>query len=177
MELVPTDEMLEVMYNGDEESRVTAQKVGAQMLHACQQNGKVVVMMGQATAQWWMSPEMAKRRRAAGRKVYDASSQVASGAGNVIWTSTPVGRICTSLSTNVSAFKAAPFSYTWGFVRRKDPGAAPAPAPDTNARTSGEKLTGGKRPASEPAIANEDDGFGSDFDEDGCMGTMFEDDF
>lgn len=173
VELVPTNEALEVMYNGDEETRVTAKKVGAQVVHACQQNGKVVIMAGQATAQWWMSPEMAKRRRAAGRKVYNASSQVVSGAGNVIWTSTPVGRVCTSVSTNVSAFKSAPLSYTWDFVRRKDSGAASAPSGNTNKRNSDEDFDDDMQHAREPAIADEDDGFGSDFDEDGCMGLMF----
>lgn len=172
-ELIPADEVHEMMYNGDEESRITAQKLKEQVVNAVTENGKVCYMVLQATAQWWRSPEMAKRKRAAGRKVYDVSSQVVSGAGHVILTSTPVGRICESVSANVNAFRAAPFTYTMqGLgVMKKDPGTI-SPLPSAGANGLG-------HPAEEsetgPAIAD-GDGFGSEFDEDASMGLdMFDD--
>lgn len=180
-ELIPADEVHEMMYNGDEESRITAQKFKAQIVHAVTQNGKVCYMVLQATAQWWRSPEMNKRRRAAGRKVYDVSSQVVTGAGQVILTSTPVGRICDSVSANVNAFKAAPFTYAMqGLgVMKKSPGPEQAPTSSTDvSQPKAPKdlvaLGLGEEPGSEPVIAN-DDGFGSEFDEDACLGLdMFD---
>lgn len=172
-ELIPADEVHEMMYNGDEESRITAQKLKDQVVNAVTENGKVCYMVLQATAQWWRSPEMAKRKRAAGRKVYDVSSQVVSGAGHVILTSTPVGRICETVSANVNAFRAAPFTYAMqGLgVMKKDSGAiSPLPSVGANGpRQLGEQSETG------PAIAD-DDGFGSEFDEDASMGLgMFDD--
>lgn len=178
-ELIPADEVHEMMYNGDEESRITAQKLKDQIVHAVTQNGKVCYMVLQATAQWWRSPEMSRRKRAAGRKVYDVSSQVVSGAGHVILTSTPVGRICDSVSANVTAFKAAPFTYAMqGLgVMKGFEAASTLPSTDTSLPKAPTDLMGlglGEGPESGPVIAD-DDGFGSEFDEDACLGLgMFD---
>lgn len=179
-ELIPADEVHEMMYNGDEESRITAQKFKEQIVHAVTQNGKVCYMVLQATAQWWRSPEMNKRKRAAGRKLYDVSSQVVSGAGQVIMTSTPVGRICDSVSANVTAFKAAPLTYTMqglGVMKRTSEGASALPSAGiarSKAPQDSTVLGLGEKPGPGPIIAD-DDGFGSEFDEDACLGLdMFD---
>lgn len=111
----------EQMFNGNEADRITAQKFQSEVIRAFQQNGRVVFMVGQATAQWWLSPEMQKRRRAAGRRMLDIGGAVASGAGNVIMNNTPVGGVVRSVSSNVSAFRDAPFRYTMqglGFMKK-----------------------------------------------------------
>lgn len=147
--MIPAEEV-EAMFNGNEESRITAQKFKDQVVNATVQNGKVVYMVGQATVEWWMSSDMQKRRRAAGRKMLDVGGAVVSGAGSLIMTSTPLGRVCDSVSTNVTAFKAAPFSYTMkGLgVMKKTSGATLA--------NEGIASTGGKHTSFEPAIADED---------------------
>lgn len=179
-ELIPEDEVHEMMYNGDEESLITAQKFKEQIVHAVTQNGKVCYMVLQATAQWWRSPEMNRRRRAAGRKVYDVSSQVVTGAGHVILTSTPVGRICDSVSANVTAFKAAPFTYAMqGLgVMKKSSGAAPTLSSTDVSRPKAPMdlmvISLDEQPVSGPIVAD-DDGFGSDFDEEAGLGLgMFD---
>ncbi|KAF3761866.1 hypothetical protein M406DRAFT_74795 [Cryphonectria parasitica EP155] len=124
--VIPEEEVLEMEYNGDEESRVTAEKLRAQVVQAAIHNGKVVLMVTKATGQWWTSSEMRQRRRAAARMVYNAAGQVLSGAGHVIMTSTPLGGFCNSVSTNVTRFKAAPFSYAMtGLGLRKSDDATP----------------------------------------------------
>lgn len=176
--MIPAEEV-EAMFNGNEESRITAQKFKEQVVNATMQNGKVVYMVGQATVEWWLSPEMQKRRRAAGRKLLDVGGAVVSGAGSVIMSSTPLGRVCDSVSTNVTAFRAAPLSYTMqglGIVKRT-PGAAAATLPPatTSDRGLGSDLMaspGGKHMNFEPAIAD-DDALGEDWeDEDEFGGAM-----
>lgn len=103
---------VQAMFNGNEADRVTAQKFQSEVLKTIKQNGKVVYMVGQATAQWWLSSEMQKRRRAAGRRMLDIGGAVASSAGNVIMNNTPIGGVVTTVSDNVTAFRAAPFRYT-----------------------------------------------------------------
>lgn len=103
---------VQAMFNGNEADRVTAQKFQSEVLKTIKQNGKVVYMVGQATAQWWLSSEMQKRRRAAARRMLDIGGAVASSAGNVIMNNTPIGGVVTTVSDNVTAFRAAPFRYT-----------------------------------------------------------------
>ncbi|KKY35585.1 hypothetical protein UCDDA912_g04366 [Diaporthe ampelina] len=123
---------VQAMFNGNEADRVTAQKFQSEVLKTIKQNGKVVYMVGQATAQWWLSSEMQKRRRAAGRRMLDIGGAVASSAGNVIMNNTPIGGVVTSVSDNVTAFRAAPFRYTMqglGIMKRdKSAAAALSPA-------------------------------------------------
>lgn len=174
---IPADEVLDIMYNGDEESQVTAQKIMDQAVHAVHENGRVVYLVGLGAVQWLRSPEMAKRRRAAQRKMLDAGGQVVSGGCHVIMTSTPLGRVCDSVTTNVNAFRAAPFSYTMqglGIMRSKNSGATPAlPSSDIQGPKSPEKpmvVGHGKGSGPEPAIADGDESdFGSDYDEDSCV--------
>lgn len=110
--VIPEEDVLEMMYNGDEESRVTAERLRAQVVQAAIQNGKVLLMVTKATGQWWTGNEMRKRRKAVANSVYNTAGQVLSGAGHVIMTSTPLGGIYDSMSTNISRFRAAPLSYT-----------------------------------------------------------------
>ncbi|PSR77018.1 hypothetical protein BD289DRAFT_161340 [Coniella lustricola] len=110
--VIPEEEVLEMMYNGDEESRVTAERLRAQVVQAAVQNGKVLLMVTKATGQWWTGNEMRQRRRAVASSVYNTAGQVLSGAGHVIMTSTPLGGFYDSMSTNLSLFRAAPLSYT-----------------------------------------------------------------
>lgn len=122
---------VQAMFNGNEADRVTAQKFQSEVLKTIKQNGKVVYMVGQATAQWWLSSEMQKRRRAAGRRMLDIGGAVASSAGNAIMNNTPIGGVVTSVSDNVTAFRAAPFRYTMqGLgIMRKDKSAAAVVSP------------------------------------------------
>lgn len=117
---------VQAMFNGNEADRVTAQKFQSEVLKTIKQNGKVVYMVGQATAQWWLSSEMQKRRRAAARRMLDIGGAVASSAGNVIMNNTPIGGVVTTVSDNVTAFRAAPFRYTMqGLgIMKKDKSAA-----------------------------------------------------
>lgn len=183
--MIPAEEV-EAMFNGNEESRITAQKFKDQVVNATVQNGKVVYMVGQATVEWWMSPDMQKRRRAAGRKLLDVGGAVVSGAGSVIMSSTPFGRVCDSVSTNITAFKAAPFSYTMqGLgIMKKTPGATLPPATtfDDRLENDGFTSTSGKHTSFEPAIADEDalvEDWEDEDDFDGGMGMglgMFNED-
>lgn len=183
--MIPAEEV-EAMFNGNEESRITAQKFKDQVVNATVQNGKVVYMVGQATVEWWMSPDMQKRRRAAGRKLLDVGGAVVSGAGSVIMSSTPLGRVCDSVSTNVTAFKAAPFSYTMqGLgIMKKTAGATLPPATtfDHGLENGGITSPGGKHTSFEPAIADEDalvEGWEDEDDFDGGVGMglgMFNED-
>lgn len=117
---------VQAMFNGNEADRVTAQKFQSEVLKTIKQNGKVVYMVGQATAQWWLSSEMQKRRRAAARRMLDIGGAVASSAGNVIMNNTPIGGVVTTVSDNVTAFRASPFRYTMqGLgIMKKDKSAA-----------------------------------------------------
>ncbi|KAL1867865.1 hypothetical protein Daus18300_006140 [Diaporthe australafricana] len=127
-------EGVEAMFNGNEADRVTAQKFQSEVVKTIMQNGKVVYMVGQATAQWWLSSEMQKRRRAAARQLLDIGGSVVTSAGNVIMNKTPIGGVVTSVSDNVTAFRAAPFRYTMqglGFMK-KDKSAATVLSPTTN---------------------------------------------
>lgn len=124
---------VQAMFNGNEADRVTAQKFQSEVLKTIKQNGKVVYMVGQATAQWWLSSEMQKRRRAAARRMLDIGGAVASSAGNVIMNNTPIGGVVTTVSDNVTAFRAAPFRYTMqGLgIMKKDKSAAAVLSPAT----------------------------------------------
>lgn len=126
-------EGVQAMFNGNEADRVTAQKFQSEVLKTIKQNGKVVYMVGEATAQWWLSSEMRKRRRAAGRRMLDIGGAVASSAGNVIMNNTPIGGVVTAVSDNVTAFRAAPFRYTMqGLgIMKKDKSAAAVLSPTT----------------------------------------------
>lgn len=162
----------EQMFNGNEADRITAQKFQSEVIRAFQQNGRVVFMVGQATAQWWLSPEMQKRRRAAGRRVLDIGGAVASGAGNVIMNNTPVGGVVRSVSSNVSAFRAAPFCYTMqglGIMKRDAAAAMVTTSTITKGTTPDDALTtpnNGRSAISEPAIV-EDNPYDEFDDEDG----------
>lgn len=162
----------EQMFNGNEADRITAQKFQSEVIRAFQQNGRVVFMVGQATAQWWLSPEMQKRRRAAGRRMLDIGGAVASGAGNVIMNSTPVGGVVRSVSSNVSAFRASPLRYTMqGLgIFKKDAAAATIAIPTGPGKpmTLGSPATppDGKSSIPEPTIVA-DDPFDEFDDEDG----------
>lgn len=159
--MIPAEEV-EAMFNGNEESRITAQKFKDQVVNATVQNGKVVYMVGQATLEWWMSPDMQRRRRAAGRKLLDVGGAVVSGAGSVIMSSTPLGRVCDSVSTNVSAFRAAPFSYTMqglGIMKRAPTTVAALPPAATFDDDLDDDLMpspSARRTTHEPVIADED---------------------
>ncbi|ROW01347.1 hypothetical protein VMCG_05880 [Cytospora schulzeri] len=166
----------EQMFNGNEADRITAQKFQSEVVRAFQQNGRVVFMVGQATAQWWLSPEMQKRRRAAGRRMLDIGGAVASGAGNVIMNSTPVGGVVRSVSSNVSAFRAAPFRYTMqGLgIMKKDAAAGTVTTPtSTGVPMSHDGLAtppNGKSAMPEPAIV--EDGPYDEFDDEEGMGMF-----
>lgn len=160
----------ESTFNGDEASLVTAKKLREQAFNAALENGKVVYMAGQATTQWWLSPSMAKRRRAVSKAVIDASVSAFSGAGSVIMTSTPVGRVYQSVSTNVNEFRAAPGRYALeglGIVQRRartsTEQAAPSvegPGATAEALDDYEVVDFAKssaQPAEEPVIAEDDD--------------------
>lgn len=174
--MIPAEEV-EAMFNGNEESRITAQKFKDQVINATMQNGKVVYMVGQATVEWWMSPDMQKRRRAAGRRLLDVGGAVVTGAGSVIMSSTPLGRVCDSVSTGVTAFKAAPFSYTMqslGIVK-SNPGATLPPAATFDRGLGNNQVAspGAKHTSLEPAIADQDaiiDDWEEEDDFDGSMG-------
>lgn len=157
--MIPAEEV-EAMFNGNEESRITAQKFKDQVVNATVQNGKVVYMVGQATVEWWMSSDMQKRRKAAGRKILDVGGAVVSGAGSVIMSSTPLGRVCDSVSTNVTAFKAAPFSYTMqglGIMKKQPlPTLASAAIYDPDFEDDLRVSSGGKRTTCEPTIADDE---------------------
>jgi hypothetical protein len=125
---------VQAMFNGNEADRITAQKFQSEVLKTIKQNGKVVYMVGQATAQWWLSSEMQKRRRATARRMLDIGGAVASSAGNAIMNNTPIGGVVTTVSNNVTAFRAAPFRYTMqgiGIIRKDKPTTA-IPSPTTN---------------------------------------------
>lgn len=166
----------EQMFNGNEADRITAQKFQSEVIRAFQQNGRVVFMVGQATAQWWLSPEMQKRRRAAGRRMLDIGGAVASGAGNVIMNNTPVGGVVRSVSSNVSAFRAAPFRYAMqGLgIMRKDGTVSTVTTP-TNTEVpmlpDGLSIpTNGRSAIPEPAIV--EDGPYDEFDDEEGMGMF-----
>ncbi|KAK7736537.1 hypothetical protein SLS53_006968 [Cytospora paraplurivora] len=166
----------EQMFNGNEADRITAQKFQSEVIRAFQQNGRVVFMVGQATAQWWLSPEMQKRRRAAGRRMLDIGGAVASGAGNVIMNSTPVGGVVRSVSSNVSAFRASPLRYTMqGLgIFRKDAAAATIAIPTGTGKpmSLGGPATppDGKSSIAEPAIVADDPY--DEFDDEDGMGMF-----
>ncbi|KAI3401991.1 hypothetical protein diail_3965 [Diaporthe ilicicola] len=128
-------EGVQAMFNGNEADRVTAQKFQSEVVKTIKQNGKVVYMVGQATAQWWLSSEMQKRRRAAARQMLDIGGAVVTSAGNVIMNNTPIGGVVTSVSDNVTAFRAAPFRYTMqGLgIMKKDKSAAAVLSPTASA--------------------------------------------
>ncbi|ROW06653.1 hypothetical protein VPNG_06765 [Cytospora leucostoma] len=166
----------EQMFNGNEADRITAQKFQSEVIRAFQQNGRVVFMVGQATAQWWLSPEMQKRRRAAGRRMLDIGGAVASGAGNVIMNSTPVGGVVKSVSSNVSAFRASPLRYTMqGLgIFKKDAAAATIAIPTGTGKpmSLGGPATppDGKSSIAEPAIVADD--LYDEFDDEDGMGMF-----
>ena len=103
---------VQAMFNGNEADRITAQKFQSEVLKTMKQNGKVVYMVGQATAQWWLSSEMQKRRRAAARRMLDIGGAVASSAGNVIMNNTPIGEDAwiEVLKSNGSIIRDGPLS-------------------------------------------------------------------
>lgn len=166
----------EQMFNGNEADRITAQKFQSEVIRAFQQNGRVVFMVGQATAQWWLSPEMQKRRRAAGRRMLDIGGAVASGAGNVIMNNTPVGGVVRSVSSNVSAFRAAPFRYAMqGLgIMRKDAAVSTVTTPtntDVPMLPDGLSIpTNGRSAIPEPDIV--EDGPYDEFDDEEGMGMF-----
>lgn len=166
----------EQMFNGNEADRITAQKFQSEVIRAFQQNGRVVFMVGQATAQWWLSPEMQKRRRAAGRRVLDIGGAVASGAGNVIMNNTPVGGVVRSVSSNVSAFRAAPFRYTMqglGIMKKDAAVATVTTSTSTEGSMSPDGLStpiNDRSTIPEPAIV-EDDPY-DEFDDEEGMGMF-----
>lgn len=154
---------VQAMFNGNEADRVTAQKFQSEVLKTIKQNGKVVYMVGQATAQWWLSSEMQKRRRAAARRMLDIGGAVASSAGNVIMNNTPIGGVVTTVSDNVTAFRAAPFRYTMqGLgIMKKDRSAAAALSPTaTDSHVSGGDFYGtddNRHFGSSPTIVQDED--------------------
>lgn len=166
---------VQAMFNGNEADRITAQKFQSEVLKTMKQNGKVVYMVGQATAQWWLSSEMQKRRRAAARRVLDIGGAVASSAGNAIMNSTPIGGVVTTVSDNVNAFRAAPFLYTMqGLgIMKKDKSATAVLSPTTtDQRVSNDGFLGPEEDrhfASSPAIVQEED-------EDDMLGVLNFDD-
>lgn len=167
---------VQAMFNGNEADRITAQKFQSEVLKTMKQNGRVVYMVGQATAQWWLSSQMQKRRRAAGRRMLDIGGAVASSAGNVIMNNTPIGGVVTTVSDNVTAFRAAPFRYTMqGLgIMKKDKSAATGLSPArTDPRMSNDDFLGSdddKRYDPSPAIVQDED-------EDDMLGVLnFDDD-
>lgn len=162
---------VQVMFNGNEADRVTAQKFQSEVLKTIKQNGKVVYMVGQATAQWWLSSEMQKRRRAAGRRMLDIGGAVASSAGNVIMNNTPIGGVVTTVSDNVTAFRAAPFRYTMqglGIMKKDKPANAALSSTATDSRVSDGGFYGqddNRHFASSPTIVQ-------DQDEDDMLGVL-----
>lgn len=172
--MIPAEEV-EMMFNGNEESRITAQKFKDQVINATLQNGKVVYMVGQATVEWWMSPDMQKRRRAAGRKLLDVSGAVVTGAGSAIMSNTPLGRVCDSVSTNVNAFRAAPFSYTMqglGIMKKSAGAMTVVSSAGMNGHNSQDDYIASpdnKHPGIEPTIADED-AFVDEWEDDEGMG-------
>lgn len=154
---------VQAMFNGNEADRVTAQKFQSEVLKTIKQNGKVVYMVGQATAQWWLSSEMQKRRRAAARRMLDIGGAVASSAGNVIMNNTPIGGVVTTVSDNVTAFRAAPFRYTMqGLgIMKKDRSAAAVLSPTAaNPRVSDSDFLGSdddRHFAPSPTIVQDED--------------------
>lgn len=156
-------EGVQAMFNGNEADRVTAQKFQSEVVKTIKQNGKVVYMVGQATSQWWLSSEMQKRRRAAARQMLDIGGSVVTSAGNVIMNNTPIGGVVTSVSDNVTAFRAAPFRYTMqglGFMK-KDKSAATVLSPTaTDACISNDDFMAGdsdRRFAPSPTIVQDED--------------------
>ncbi|KAK2599529.1 hypothetical protein N8I77_011277 [Diaporthe amygdali] len=169
-------EGVEAMFNGNEADRVTAQKFQSEVVKTIKQNGKVVYMVGQATAQWWLSSEMQKRRRAAARRMLDIGGAVVTSAGNVIMNNTPIGGVVTTVSDNVTAFRAAPFRYTMqGLgIMKKDKSAAAALSPTTSdARLSNDGMLAtdnDRHFAPSPTIVKDED-------EDDMLGVLnFDDD-
>lgn len=166
---------VEAMFNGNEADRVTAQKFQSEVLKTMKQNGKVVYMVGQATAQWWLSSEMQKRRRAAARRMLDIGGAVASSAGNVIMNNTPIGGVVTTVSDNVTAFRAAPFLYTMqglGIMKKDRPATAVLSPTTTDQRLSNDGFLGSdedKHFAPSPAIVQDED-------EDDMLGVLNFDD-
>lgn len=167
---------VQAMFNGNEADRVTAQKFQSEVLKTMKQNGKVVYMVGQATAQWWLSSEMQKRRRAAARRMLDIGGAVASSAGNVIMNNTPIGGVVTTVSDNVTAFRAAPFLYTMqglGIMKKDKPPAGILSPTTADQRVSNDGLLGpdeDRHFASSPAIVQDED-------EDDMLGVLnFDDD-
>lgn len=124
--VVISDEELVTLFNGDEESRVTLEKMKEQMKRVVQENGTVVWMASKGTYQWWFSPEMQKRRRAVGRSVANVTGQALSITGRAIMDNTPVGGICDKVSTSVTAFKSAPLTFM-GLRRSNEPSSEPEP--------------------------------------------------
>ncbi|KAG8169599.1 hypothetical protein KVR01_000344 [Diaporthe batatas] len=153
---------VEAMFNGNEADRITAQKFQSEVLKTIKQNGKVVYMVGQATAQWWLSSEMQKRRRAAARRMLDIGGAVASSAGNVIMNNTPIGGVVTTVSDNVTAFRAAPFLYTMqglGIMKKNKPTTAVLSPTTANQHMSNDRLLGpdeDKHFAPSPAIVQDE---------------------
>lgn len=167
---------VQAMFNGNEADRVTAQKFQSEVLKTIKQNGKVVYMVGQATAQWWLSSEMQKRRRAAARRMLDIGGAVASSAGNVIMNNTPIGGVVTTVSDNVTAFRAAPFRYTMqglGIMKKDRPAAAVLSPTTTGPRVSNDDFLGpddDRHFAASPTIVQDED-------EDDMLGVLnFDDD-
>lgn len=167
---------VQAMFNGNEADRVTAQKFQSEVLKTIKQNGKVVYMVGQATAQWWLSSEMQKRRRAAARRMLDIGGAVASSAGNVIMNNTPIGGVVTTVSDNVTAFRAAPFRYTMqglGIMKKDRPAAAVLSPTTTGTRVSNDDFLGpddDRHFAPSPTIVQDED-------EDDMLGVLnFDDD-
>lgn len=115
------DEPLEVNENGN---LVTRREVQAQLVKVAKESGKFTCLVAQATAEWWLSPEMRRRKRVAAQRLLDASGAVALGAGNVLMNNTPLGRVTAGVANNVNAFRAAPFRYTMqgiGMVKKEEP--------------------------------------------------------
>lgn len=167
---------VQAMFNGNEADRVTAQKFQSEVLKTIKQNGKVVYMVGQATAQWWLSSEMQKRRRAAARRMLDIGGAVASSAGNVIMNNTPIGGVVTTVSDNVTAFRAAPFRYTMqglGIMKKDRPAAVVLSPTTTGGRVSNDDFLGpdeDRHFAPSPTIVQDED-------EDDMLGVLnFDDD-
>ncbi|POS79807.1 hypothetical protein DHEL01_v201812 [Diaporthe helianthi] len=166
---------VQAMFNGNEADRITAQKFQSEVLKTVKQNGKVVYMVGQATAQWWLSSEMQKRRRAAARRMLDIGGAVASSAGNVIMNNTPIGGVVTTVSDNVTAFKAAPFLYTMqglGIMKKEKPNTSVLSPTTTHQRVSNDGFLGpdeDRHFAPSPAIVQDED-------EDDMLGVLNFDD-
>lgn len=153
---------VQAMFNGNEADRITAQKFQSEVLKTMKQNGKVVYMVGQATAQWWLSSEMQKRRRAAARRMLDIGGAVASSAGNVIMNNTPIGGVVATVSDNVTAFRAAPFLYTMqglGIMKKDRPATAVLSPTTADQRLSNDGFLGSdedKHFAPSPAIVQDE---------------------